>query len=111
MIDINNASRRLQNRIFGTNFDNFPFQKVGFSCFVRVFNTVRSGEFPPTLFGSKLYKILFVQLSRFDDTVLEAQDVPDKSLPVSGSQDTSKMPHVRDFRSDASGSRNSDSAE
>ena len=77
----------------------------------RVFNTVRSDGFAPTLLASKLYKILFVQLARFDDTVLEAQDVPDKSLPVSGSQDTSKMRHVRDFRSDASGSRNRDSAE
>ena len=63
----------------------------------RVFNTVRSDGFAPTLLASKLYKILFVQLARFDDTVLEDQDVPDKSLPVLESCDTSKMRHVSVF--------------
>ena len=58
---------------------------------------MRSDGFAPTLLASKLYKILFVQLARFDDTVLEAQDVPDKSLPVLESCDTSKMRHVSVF--------------
>ena len=71
-----------------------------------MFNTVRSDGFAPTLLASKLYKILFVQLSRFDDTILETQTVSDKSLPVLESWDTSKIPHVSVFWSEPSSSRN-----
>ena len=52
-----------------------------------------------------------ISVGRLHDTVREAQDVPDESFTVLGSQDMSKNAHVRNFRSDASGSRNRDSAE